>query len=163
MKAYGHLTYEEREHIALLRVEGLCPSQIAQEIGRPPCTVGRELKRNSNGDGGYRPMSAEGRYLARRHRDRILDADPALATFVRERLYEGWTPEQRSASRPSMIGCTARHKSQRSYGNSCRGSGLNEAVARDAGRVTPLPVAAPSMTVLKTWTGAKPRITGREI
>ncbi len=94
MKAYGHLTYEEREHIALLRVEGLCPSQIAQEIGRPPCTVGRELKRNSNGDGGYRPMSTEGRYLARRHRDRILDADPALATFVRERLYEGWTPEQ---------------------------------------------------------------------
>jgi hypothetical protein len=29
MKAYGHLTYKEREHIALLRVEGLCPSQIA--------------------------------------------------------------------------------------------------------------------------------------
>ena len=59
MKACRHLTYEEREHIALLRVEGLCTSQIAQEIGRPPCTVGRELKRNSNGDGGYRPMSAD--------------------------------------------------------------------------------------------------------
>ena len=59
MKAYGHLTYKDKEHIALLRVEGLCPSQIAQEIGRPPYTVGRELKRNSNGDGGYRPMSAD--------------------------------------------------------------------------------------------------------
>lgn len=65
MKAYGHLTYEERDRIALLRAEGLCPSQIAQEIGRPSCTVGRELKRNSNGDGGYRPVSAEGRYRVR--------------------------------------------------------------------------------------------------
>ena len=51
MKAYGHLTYEEREHIALLCAEGPCPSKIAQKIGRPACTVGRELKRNSNGDG----------------------------------------------------------------------------------------------------------------
>ncbi len=94
MKAYGHLTYEERDRIALLRAEGLCPSQIAQEIGRPSCTVGRELKRNSNGDGGYRPVSAEGRYLARRQRERLLDANPELAAFVRERLYDGWTPEQ---------------------------------------------------------------------
>jgi len=94
MKAYGHLTYEERDRIALLRAEGLCASQIARKIGRPACTVGRELKRNSNGDGGYRPVSAEGRYLARRRRRRLLDANPELAAFIRERLYEGWTPEQ---------------------------------------------------------------------
>lgn len=94
MKVYGHLTHEERERIAVLRAEGLCASRIGREIGRPPCTVGRELKRNSNGDGGYRPVSAEGRYLARRHRERILDSHPALGAFVAERLYEGWTPEQ---------------------------------------------------------------------
>ena len=94
MKAYGHLTYEERDRIALLRAEGLCPSQIAQEIGRPSCTVGRELKRNSNGDGGYRPVSAEGRYLARRQRERLLDANPDRAALVSPLLSSGWTPEQ---------------------------------------------------------------------
>ena len=52
------------------------------------------MKRNSNRDGGYRPVSAEGRYLARRQRARLLDTIAELAAFVRERLYEGWTPEQ---------------------------------------------------------------------
>jgi IS30 family transposase len=32
--------------------------------------------------------------MARRVRDRRLDREPELAAFVRERLYEGWTPEQ---------------------------------------------------------------------
>ena len=49
MKVYGHLTYQERDRIALLRSAGLCPAAIAREIGRPACTVGRELKRNCNG------------------------------------------------------------------------------------------------------------------
>ena len=56
--------------------------------------MGRELRRNCNGDGGYRPVLAEGRYFARRQRRRILDAIPELASFVVERLHEGWTPEQ---------------------------------------------------------------------
>lgn len=94
MTAYGHLTFDERERIALLRATGLCPSSIAREIGRPPCTVGRELERNCNGDGSYRPVSAEGRYLSRRQRTRRLDANQELAAFIRERLQEGWSPEQ---------------------------------------------------------------------
>ncbi len=94
MKDYGHLTYEERDRIALLRCAGLSPAAIGREIGRPGCTVGRELERNCNGDGVYRPVSAEGRYLARRHRHRILDDNLELASFVVERLHEGWTPEQ---------------------------------------------------------------------
>ena len=94
MKAYGHLTYEERDRIALLRSAGLSPAEIGREIGRPGCTVGRELERNCNCDGAYRPVSAEGRYLARRHRHRILDDNLELASFVVERLHEGWTPEQ---------------------------------------------------------------------
>jgi len=94
MKAYGHLTYEERDRISLLRSTGLSRAAIAREIGRPACTVGRELKRNCNGNGAYRPVSAEGRYLARRRRLRVLDANRELAGFVVERLHEGWTPEQ---------------------------------------------------------------------
>lgn len=94
MKGYDHLSFEEREHIALLRAEGLCASAIGREIGRPRCTVSRELARNANADGSYRPLSAERRYLARRCRERCIDGDPGLAAFIRERLYEGWTPEQ---------------------------------------------------------------------
>lgn len=94
MSGYGHLSYWERERIALLRAEGLCPSKIADDLGRHKTTVIRELGRNSNQDGSYRPMSAEGRYLARRLRERVLDANPQLAGYVRDRLYEGWTPEQ---------------------------------------------------------------------
>jgi IS30 family transposase len=94
MKAYCHLTYQERDRIALLRSTGLSQAAIGREIGRPGSTVGRELKRNCNCDGVYRPVSAEGRYLARRQRLRILDVNLELTRFVVERLHEGWTPEQ---------------------------------------------------------------------
>ena len=85
MKAYVHLTYEERDRISLLRSTGLSRAAIAREIGRPACTVGRELERNCNGDGAYRSVSAEGRYFARRQRSRRLDANRELAGFVVER------------------------------------------------------------------------------
>ncbi len=94
MKDYGHLSFEERERIAFLRAEGLCVANIATELERSPGTIYRELARNSNADGSYRPVSAERRYLARRQRERIIDAHPALETFIRDRIVEGWTPEQ---------------------------------------------------------------------
>jgi len=94
MKHYNHLTFEERERIALLRVEGLCASQIAAQLGRHKTTIRRELRRNSNADDSYRPLSAERRYMARRQRERRLDLEPELARFIRERLQDGWTPEQ---------------------------------------------------------------------
>ena len=75
-------------------MQGFGPCQIARELERPASTISRELKRNSNQDGSYRPGSAEGRYFYRRQRDRLLDQNPDLAVFVRERLQEGWTPEQ---------------------------------------------------------------------
>ena len=93
MSEYDHITFEEREHIALFHAEGMGLRRIGREIGRSTSTISRELKRNSNKDGSYRPASAEGRYLFRRQRERILDQDKASALFVRERLYEGWSPE----------------------------------------------------------------------
>ena len=94
MKSYSHLSFWERERIAFLRADGLCVSDIATALGRHPGTIYRELARNANLDGSYRPVSAEARYLSRRQRERIIDACPALAGFIRERLCEGWTPEQ---------------------------------------------------------------------
>lgn len=93
MSEYDHITLEEREQIAFFRSQNFGPTQIARELGRHTSTISRELKRNSNKDGSYRASSAEGRYLYRRQRERLLDQDHRLAEFVRERLYEGWTPE----------------------------------------------------------------------
>src|SRR3954464_10049300 len=42
----------------------------------------------------YLPVHAEGCYRERRQRSAILERDAKLAQFVRERLLEGWTPEQ---------------------------------------------------------------------
>ena len=94
MTAYKHLSYEEREAIARLRVDGLSPGQIARTLGRHRSTIWRELQRNANKGGSYHPVSAEGHYLARRQRLRLRERCKELATFVIERLHENWTPEQ---------------------------------------------------------------------
>jgi transposase, IS30 family len=44
--------------------------------------------------GGYLPVHAEGCYFERRQRAALLACDATLGRFVRERLLEGWTPEQ---------------------------------------------------------------------
>ena len=90
MKSYSHLSLQERERIAHLHADGLCAREISIDLGRHLGTIYRELARNSNKDGSYKPVTAENRYLARRQRDRFIDRHPALATFIRERIIEGW-------------------------------------------------------------------------
>ena len=89
-----HLTLEERERLAALKADGLSLRSIARALGRAASTVSRELRRNALPKGGYLPVHAEGCYLERRQRQAILERDAKLGRFVRERLREGWTPEQ---------------------------------------------------------------------
>ena len=89
-----HLRLEERERLAALKAEGLSLRAIAGRLGRAASTVSRELRRNALPRGGYLPVHAEGCYLERRQRPAILERNAKLARFVRERLLEGWTPEQ---------------------------------------------------------------------
>jgi IS30 family transposase len=89
-----HLELEGRERLAALKAEGLSLRAIARALGRAASTVSRELRRNALPRGGYLPVHAEGCYLERRRRQAVLERDPKLARFVRERLLEGWTPEQ---------------------------------------------------------------------
>ena len=89
-----HLTLEERERLAALKAEGLSLRTIAARLGRAASTVSRELRRNALPKGGYLPVHAEGCYLERRQRPAVLEQDAKLRRFVRERLLEGWTPEQ---------------------------------------------------------------------
>src|ERR687893_2919507 len=89
-----HLTLEERERLAALKAEGLSLRAIARQLGRVASTISRELRRNALPRGGYLPVHAEGCYRERRQRPAILERDAKLGRFVRERLLEGWTPEQ---------------------------------------------------------------------
>ena len=58
MKRYNHLSYDERVKISQLKQSGLLAGQIASAIGRPVCTVYRELKRNEAPPGQYWPDTA---------------------------------------------------------------------------------------------------------
>jgi IS30 family transposase len=94
MSGGTHLTLEERERLAAFKAEGLSLRGIAARLGRAASTVSRELRRNALPKGGYLPVHAEGCYGERRQRQAILERDERLGRFVRERLSEGWTPEQ---------------------------------------------------------------------
>jgi len=89
-----HLELVERERLAALKAEGLSLRAIARALGRAASTISRELRRNALPKGGYRPVHAEGCYLERRQRPAVLERDERLGRFVRDRLLEGWTPEQ---------------------------------------------------------------------
>jgi transposase, IS30 family len=94
MSGGTHLRLEERERLAAFRAEGLSLRASAARLGRAASTVSRELRRNALPKGGYLPVHAEGCYLERRQRPAVLERDERLGRFVRERLLEGWTPEQ---------------------------------------------------------------------
>lgn len=93
-RRYTHMTFEEREQIAVWRLEGLSQSEMARRLGRSQSAISRELSRNSLPSGGYKPSFAEGAYLARREREALIEKDEKLERFVIDRLTEGWTPEQ---------------------------------------------------------------------
>jgi transposase, IS30 family len=94
MSGYSHLTREERDQLANLRSEGLGCNAIARALGRSASTISRELRRNALESGAYRPHLADGAYMLRRQRAAMLERDAKLATYVTDRLSEGWSPEQ---------------------------------------------------------------------
>ena len=94
MSGYSHLAAEERDRIAGLKAEGLSLRAIARALGRAASTISREVRRNALDSGGYRPHVADGTYMLRRQRRATLETDARLASYVTDRLSEGWTPEQ---------------------------------------------------------------------
>src|SRR3954468_24110323 len=94
MSGGTHLELAERERLAALRAEGLSLRGIARALGRAASTISRELRRDALPKGGCLPVHAEGCYRERRQRPAVLERDERLGRFVRERLLEGWTPEQ---------------------------------------------------------------------
>jgi IS30 family transposase len=91
---YRHLSCEDRDQIAVLLVGGHNNASIARMLGRSPSTISRELKRNSLQSGRYSARIADGGYMHRRQRNAVIERDERLALFVRDRLAEGWSPQQ---------------------------------------------------------------------
>ena len=86
-----HLSFEEREEIALLRVQGRGVRDIARRLGRAPSTISRELRRNAatrHGGFEYRATTAQWHAdrAARRPKPAKLTTNEALRRYVQERL-----------------------------------------------------------------------------
>jgi IS30 family transposase len=95
-----YLTEEDREVIAERRRAKVSMRVIAQELGRDVSTVSRELARNADANGRYRPLAAQRATILRMARPRVrkVAADPVLAAVVQGWLDVKWSPEQISNS-----------------------------------------------------------------
>jgi IS30 family transposase len=86
-----HLSFEEREEIALLRVQGHGVRAIARQVGRSPSTISRELRRNAAtrfDSTGYRASTAQWHAdrRAKRPRTAKLVGNDRLREYVQDRL-----------------------------------------------------------------------------
>jgi transposase, IS30 family len=90
------VSLSERETMADLRRAGSSIRKIAEALGRAPSTVSRELARNGDTDGEYRPFAAHRAAAGRRPRPKTskLAVDSPLRDYVAEKLALRWSPEQ---------------------------------------------------------------------
>ncbi len=94
---YKHLSIEEREKIQELLWQKKSIRHIAEELGRSPSSVSREIKRNETTiKKKYTPRQAEQRALERRKsrgRKQRLKNDE-IRSYVIKKLQIRWSPEQ---------------------------------------------------------------------
>ena len=95
-RSLRYLSERERIRIADLLSAKVTVRGIAAELGRAPSTVSREIRRNSDPDGRYRPHHAEhaARLRACKPRKRRITVDGVLAEAVQRLLGKRWSPEQ---------------------------------------------------------------------
>jgi IS30 family transposase len=93
--SYQHLSMEEREVLARLKLAAESQSKIAKELGRSRSTIWRELRRNRHGDE-YLAYRAQVQAQRRRKKAKApwkLSYEP-LKRYVQEKLVQAWSPEQ---------------------------------------------------------------------
>src|SRR5664279_2185656 len=109
-----YLSEQERIQIADLLAANTSIRGIAAQMGRVPSTISREIRRNRDSDGHYRPHHAEqaARRRAGKPRQRRIAGDELLAEVVGRLLAKRWSPEQvahelraRFADQPSRWLC----------------------------------------------------------
>ena len=90
---YTQLTEVERYQIYAFLKGGYTQKEIANELGRNPSTISRELKRNA-GLRGYRPKQAQCLSHERQQRHRHTLITHTTWQNVEQLLCEDWSPEQ---------------------------------------------------------------------
>jgi len=109
------LSFAEREEIAILRARARGVREIAQQLGRAPSTISRELRRNAATRGGdlqYRAIAAQWHAdrRARRLKTPKLARHEPLRRYVEERLAGTVTaPDGRPLAGPSVRWRGRRH------------------------------------------------------
>ena len=95
-RSYRVLTPDERGEIMVDRRTGKSIRSIARRLRRHPSVILREIKANSTEDDRYQCYWAQKRSERRRRvcRQRERIADRQIRAYVREKLEEGWSPEQ---------------------------------------------------------------------
>lgn len=96
-RSQRYLSLLERRRIATLRRDGLGVREIAEQLGRSPSTISRELRRNTAAhDHSYdgELAHARARERARRPRRGRLLVDQELRAQVEAKLELEWSPEQ---------------------------------------------------------------------
>src|SRR5258705_6645573 len=94
--AMAQLSMEERETVSQMWSAGHTRKAIAVRLGRAESTIGRELVRNGQKDGGYSAVAAQRKAVVRR-RQRPLKRKlerPELNAAIRSRLTKEWSPDQ---------------------------------------------------------------------
>ena len=88
------MSEDERIIIADRHRAGESLRSIAAELGRAPSTVSRELRRNRNPAGHYRPHYAQKKARTRRQRPRVgkIAGLPELKAFIQAMLDRWWSP-----------------------------------------------------------------------
>jgi transposase, IS30 family len=91
----SHLTLQEREIVAQMHHDHRKQCEIAERLGRAPCTISRELSRN-RGRNGYWASKAQAMADTRcRQRPRTCKMErPEVSRYVRDRLRQYWSPDQ---------------------------------------------------------------------
>ncbi|HCS56184.1 MAG TPA: IS30 family transposase [Gordonia polyisoprenivorans] len=114
-----YLSFAEREEIALLRVQGKGIRDIAEQLGRSPSTISRELRRNAATRSGtieYRASVAQWKaeMFARRPKPTKLETNPELREYVHDRLSGNVvTADGETVSGPEVGRWTGRNKPHR--------------------------------------------------
>ncbi len=97
-KKYGHLCCAERYEIFRLLRDGISRRKIAENLGRSPATISREIRRNSSCFGYLPDTAANEAKIRRRNGVFKIDRHPQLKSALLEGFHRRWSPEQIAAT-----------------------------------------------------------------
>jgi IS30 family transposase len=92
----AHLSFEERRVISRSLLHGISQTQIAQQLGRSPSTISREIGRNRFDNGHYHAQRAHRNTIDRRCSRTVTPKleRPGIYEKVADKLELNWSPQQ---------------------------------------------------------------------